>query len=81
MSRGKLVVVSDVGSMREVIGDAGLSFAPGDVNGLASCLRRVLNEPGLANALGEKARQRARELFREERMVAEHFAVYRQLLG
>jgi len=81
MSRGKLLVVSDVGSMREVIGDTGLWSAPGDVNGLASCLRRALNEPGLANAFGGKARQRARELFPEERMVAAHFAIYRQLLG
>src|SRR5208283_3041412 len=81
MFRGKLVVVSDVGAMREVIGETGLWFAPGDFNGLASCLRRVLNEPGLAEALGTKARLRALELFREERMVAEHLAVYHQLLG
>ena len=79
MLRGKLVIVSDVGALREVIGDAGWSFAPGDSKGLAACLRRVLTEPGLAKELGEKARQRALNLFREERMVAEHLAVYHQL--
>lgn len=79
MSRGKLVVVSDVGAMREVIGDAGLWFAPGDIKGLTSCLQRVLNEPELTKELGKKARQRAVQFFREERMVAEHLAVYRQL--
>jgi glycosyltransferase involved in cell wall biosynthesis len=81
MSRGKLVVVSDIGALREVIGDAGLWFAPNDIQGLASCLRRVLKESDLAEALSKKARQRALRLFREERSVAEHFNVYLQLLG
>lgn len=81
MFRGKLLIVSDVGAMREVIDGTGLSFAPGDVQGLASCMRRVLNEPDLTKALGKKAKQRAQQLFREERMVTEHLAIYRQVLG
>ena len=80
MSRGKLLVVSDVGAMREVIGDTGMSFAPGDIEGLACCLRRVLKEPDLAHACGKMARQRALKLFREERRVGEHLAVYRRIL-
>jgi glycosyltransferase involved in cell wall biosynthesis len=78
---GRLLVAADVGALREVIGDAGLLFAPGDSKSLAACLRRVLAEPGLAEDLGKKARQRALDLFGEEQMIAEHFFVYRQLLG
>jgi glycogen(starch) synthase len=81
MLRGKLVIVTDIGAMREVIGDAGMAFAPGDSKALAVCMRRVLDEPDLAAALGAKARQRAVRVFQEERMVAEHLEVYRQILG
>jgi glycosyltransferase involved in cell wall biosynthesis len=81
MFRGKLLIVSDIGAMREVIGDAGLWFVPGDFEGLASCMRRVLNEPGLAMRLGRRARQRAQQLFSEERMVSEHLTIFRQLRG
>jgi len=81
MMRGRLVVAADIGGLGEVVGDVGLKFTPGDIEGLASCLQRALNEPDLGKALGKKARQRALRLFLEERMVAEHLAVYRQLLG
>lgn len=81
MLRGKLLIAADAGALREVIGDAGWLFPPGDSKSLAACLRRVLAEPGLAEDLGKKARQRALDLFGEERMVAEHLFVYRQLLG
>ncbi len=81
MLRGKLVIVSDIGAMREVIGDAGLSFPPGDAAGLATCMRRVLDNPDLAPMLGAKARQRALRVFQEKRMVAEHLSVYRRLSG
>jgi glycogen(starch) synthase len=81
MMRGRLVVAADIGGLGEVVGEGGLKFPPGDIEGLASCLRRVLDEPDLAKALGKKARQRALQLFLEERMVAEHLSVYRQLLG
>lgn len=75
------MVAADIGGLGEIVGEAGLKFRRGDAEGLASCLRHVLDEPNLAKALGKKARQRALQLFREERMDAEHLAVYRQLLG
>jgi glycosyltransferase involved in cell wall biosynthesis len=81
MSRGKLVIVSEVGALKEVTADTGLSFPPGDSRALAACLRRVVTEPDLAKAMGERARERARRLFREEQMVAQHLAIYRQLLS
>lgn len=79
MIHGRVLVASDIGGLGELVGEAGLKFPPGDIEGLASCLRRVVDEPNLANVLGEKARQRALQLFREERMVAEHLALYRDL--
>lgn len=80
MMRGRLVVAADIGGLGEVVGDVGLKFPAGDIGSLASCLRRVLDEPNLASVLGQRARQRALQLFRQERMVAEHLVVYRQFL-
>ncbi len=80
MMRGRLVIATDIGGLGEVVDSAGLKFSLGDFTGLSSCMKRLLDEPGLAKVLGEKARQRAHELFHEERMVAEHLVAYRQLL-
>lgn len=79
MMRGGLVIASDIGGMGEVVDGAGLKFAAGDVAGLASCLRRVLDDPSLVKTLGAKARVRALELFTQERMVHEHLRLYRQI--
>jgi glycosyltransferase involved in cell wall biosynthesis len=51
------VVVSDLGGMRELVaeGRGGLRFAPGDAEDLARVLRRFLDEPALAQRLGESA--------------------------
>ena len=81
MMRGGAVITADIGGLGEVVGEAGLKFASGDVAGLASCLQRLLDDPGLARALGEKARERARELFLQERMVQEHVDLYREISG
>lgn len=79
MMRGRLVLASDIGGMGEVVNGAGLKFPAGHVQALASCMRRALQEPNLARVLGEIARQRALQLFLEQRMVAHHLAVYREL--
>jgi len=44
-------------------------------------MREVLEAPRLMVEFQQKARQRAVSLFGEERMVAEHFAVYEQVLS
>ena len=81
MMRGKLVIASDIGGLAEIVGDAGLKFAPGDAPALAACMRKVLEDPSLIDAVGEKGRQRARLYFTKERMLDEHGEVYRQVLS
>jgi glycosyltransferase involved in cell wall biosynthesis len=81
MMRGRAVIASDIGGLGEVVGDAGLKFAPGDAHALAACMRKMLEEPSLIDALGEKGRHRARLYFARERMLEEHAQVYRQVLS
>jgi glycosyltransferase involved in cell wall biosynthesis len=81
MMRGKLVIASAIGGLGEVVGDAGLKFEAGDARGLADAMRAVLQDPSLVDSLGQKARERAENLFRRERMIEEHAQVYRRLLS
>jgi glycogen synthase len=79
MARGRLVIASDIGGLGEIVGDAGLKFPPGDSQRLAELMGRVLQDNAQISALGAAARQRSQSMFREDRMVAEHLAVYLKL--
>jgi glycogen(starch) synthase len=79
MMDGRLLIASDIGGLGEMVDGSGLKFAAGDAQALASCMQRVLDEPGLAETLGEKARHHALQFFAQDRMVAEHLAVYQGL--
>ena len=80
MVRGRLVIVSNIGGLSEVVGDGGMKFAPGDAPALAECLRRVIDEPETVHDLCERARERALKLFQQKRMVQEHLDLYTDLI-
>lgn len=77
---GRLVIASDIGPLREVVGEAGLLFPPGDEIALMHCMRQVLEDASGASALRKKAMERAGLLFDEALMVRDHFALYRRLI-
>ena len=81
MLRHKVLIVSDIGSLTEVVGDAGLAFPAGDARALATCLRRVLRSEEFAENMGARAARRANSLFTPQRMVDDHLVLYRRLLG
>ena len=59
MACGAAVVTSNVTSLPEVIGDAGLMVSPQDVTGLANALMNVLSNADLRAGMREKALRRA----------------------
>jgi glycosyltransferase involved in cell wall biosynthesis len=61
MGAGVPVVVSDLPAIREVIRDGsnGLLVPPGDPDALAAALRKVIEDPALAEALARQARRDA----------------------
>ncbi len=59
MACGAPVVASNVTSLPEVVGDAGLMVAPTDAAGLAQALKRVLSDDALRADLSRRARERA----------------------
>jgi glycosyltransferase involved in cell wall biosynthesis len=80
MLRRKALIVSEIGSLTEVIGDAGLTFPAGDAQALANCLRRVMQSEEFTEQIAARAARRASSLFTPERMVEDHLALYRRLL-
>ena len=80
MMRGKLVVVSDIGALAEVVGDAGLTCPTGDVDAWASCMERLIRNPDLCSELGRRARERAEKYFSIQQMIAGHIGVYERVL-
>ena len=45
MIPGALVIASDIGGLGEEVSGFGLKFPAGDFHALASCMRRVADEP------------------------------------
>ena len=77
MQEGRVQIVSALGPLNEVVGNAGMKFSPGNSNELARCMRRIILTPSLIKDLGERAHLRARESFKLEDMVQKHLAIYR----
>ena len=77
MACGTPVVCSDIGALREVVGDAVLIVDGADPAAAAAALGRVLTEPGVAAKLGRKGLARARE-FTWARTAAETLKVYEE---
>jgi glycosyltransferase involved in cell wall biosynthesis len=61
MASGVPVVVSNCGSLPEVVGDAGLLVEPEDVDAIATAVVRVLTDPVLRTELIARGLERARQ--------------------
>ncbi len=64
MALGKPVVATPVGAIPELVRDGwnGLLVRPGDAEGLASAIRRLLRDEGLLKLMGERARKSVERL-------------------
>lgn len=79
MAQGVPVVASDVGGVREALGDAGLLVPAGDVAALADALLALLADPARAAALGRAGRARAQSMFAPAQVRASLAALYAEL--
>jgi len=80
MAMGKPVLVSDVGGLLELVGDAGLRFRAGDAQDFARVVGEVAADPGLAQATVPELRKRAQE--RDWLEVAKRYPpIYAEILG
>ena len=78
MASGTPVVVSNVSSLPEVVGDAAVLVDPHDIDSIVDGLRSVLTNPARAEDMRRKGLERARE-FSWERSVARTLEVYKRI--
>jgi glycosyltransferase involved in cell wall biosynthesis len=81
MSLGKPVIASDIPANRELVvqSETGFLPKPGDTVGIMQFLRRLIDEPGLGETLGQAGRERIQQSFTIPRMVNSYADLYRSL--
>jgi N-acetyl-alpha-D-glucosaminyl L-malate synthase BshA len=80
MSCGVPCVSTDVGGVREVLGDTGARVAPGNPDALAGAALRLLEDADLHRRQCEAARARAVAQFEQSAIVGRYVDVYREVL-
>lgn len=81
MMSGKPVVATDVGGVKEALGECGLVVKPRQPEQLAQAILRLLQDQPLRERLGRQARLRALDYFTVERALNLYLDSYRQLSG
>ncbi len=71
MAMARPIVSTRVSDIPEVLDDCGHLVEPGDIDGLAAAIRRVLSDPVEAQAMGERARRRCRDLYDTRRLTTQ----------
>lgn len=80
MSAGRATVATDVGGVREAIGDAGLVVPPHDVQAVAGACTRLLRDAPLRHQIGLDARARVLQMFTLDRFLDTYRELYPSLL-
>jgi glycosyltransferase involved in cell wall biosynthesis len=80
MACGTPVITSEVSSLPEVAGDAGVLVDPSSSEALAMGLRNVLGDNDLRQSLSQRGRQRA-QLFTWEKTGQKTLEAYKRALG
>jgi len=83
MACGVALVASDGGALPEVVGESGLGaivVPAGDAHELMRAIRGLLENPGLAAAIGARARQRVAERFTWDETARGSVAAYRRAI-
>jgi glycosyltransferase involved in cell wall biosynthesis len=80
---GRPVVATRVGGVPEVVEDGatGLLVPPGDPDGLAAAMGRLLQDAGMARDLGARARRRAAASFSLERQAERTLALWEEVMA
>jgi glycosyltransferase involved in cell wall biosynthesis len=78
MASGTPVITSNCSSLPEVVGEAGLLIDPHDPAAIADAMRRIAEDPDLADTLRRQGLERSRQ-FSWSQCAAEHAQLYRRL--
>jgi glycosyltransferase involved in cell wall biosynthesis len=73
------VIAARTGELPNVIGDAGLLFEEGDVDGLTSALAALAADGSRRAELGQRGRARVLTRFTQAQVAAATYQVYQQI--
>jgi glycosyltransferase involved in cell wall biosynthesis len=81
MAMSKPVVTYNIRGCREEVvnGETGFLVSPGDLNGLYSSIKKILDNPELAKEFGSNGRRRAEELYDEQKVLEKELKIFRFL--
>lgn len=79
MMTGKPVVATDVGGIKEALGDTGILVKPFDAQAFAEGTLKLLQNPDLREAMGQDGRERALNFFTLDRVLDLHLKSYIKL--
>ncbi|WP_079152041.1 GT4 family glycosyltransferase PelF [Streptomyces sp. RTd22] len=79
MSCGRATVSTDVGGVREAVGDSGLVVPPRDPERMARAALKLLGDPALRAGMGEAARLRVIEQFTLRQTISAFREIYHEL--
>lgn len=80
MQAGLPIIATDVGGVKEALGEAGILVPPEDPAKLAEAIVNLVSNPGLRETLSAKALARSQN-FTQEKMFEETEKVYKKLLA
>lgn len=76
MACGRPVVATDVGGVREAVGDAGIIVPPRAPKELAEAVTKLMEDRELREELGKRARERVLKLFTYRRFIEDYRRLY-----
>jgi glycosyltransferase involved in cell wall biosynthesis len=79
MMTGKPVVATDVGGIREALGNTGFLVTPRNPTEFAQSITLLLNNPNLRQSMGRDARERALNYFTLDKVKDHHLKTYIKL--
>ncbi len=79
MAAGMAIITSNAGGCMEIVADAGLAVAPGDVAAIREALKKLMDSPDLRNQLAAAAQERIK-LFTWERIAGLFVETYEEVI-
>ena len=76
---GKPVIATDVGGIREAIGDCGILIEPRNPEDMAAAVTKLIKDPELLAEMGENGRNRALNLFTLDKVMEKYNRAYTNL--
>ncbi len=81
MSAEMAIITSNVSGCVEAVGDAAMLVRPKDNSDIREALLKLINDDGLREELGRKAKERVKKKFAWKKIAGQYLQVYKTIVG